>query len=221
MESCSLLFSGGLDSSVCLFELLSKGVDVYPLFVRYDQTPEEFEYEACLRLIAEACKRFGLETLNINVAMMSMFGSPYIGDEPAWMDEHSIMDADGETVVYPPSYVPGRNTIFAMLGIQLAYRYKLDGVVMGVRVPLTGAQFPDQSQEWVLGMQALMNVHSLGNDNIRLFLPLMGKSRADVRALADHYGIRQFTTSCNVPNEDGSPCGNCNSCEEDYPENKG
>lgn len=219
VDTCVLLLSGGLDSAVCLYQLLDSGVDVYPLFVHYGQAAEQQEYQAVLRLIVHARECFNLETLNLQHLSTQMMGSFLVLDQPTWYDLDDPKLCDGEYVQVSPTYVPARNTLLALMGFQLAYKYDLDAVALGVKV-LNDHLYPDCGAEWAIAMQHLFSIHTLGErKDVRLLTPVGAAKRSEVRIMAKEYGVPEdILMSCLLPLDDGSPCGECSSCLEEASE---
>jgi len=219
VDSCVLLLSGGLDSAVCLYQLLEQEVDVYPLFVHYGQAAEQEEYQAVLRLISQARERFDTEVINLQHVSMQMMGSYLTFDQPVWYDLDDPKMLDGEYVKVSPTYVPARNTILALLGFQVAYKYDLDAVALGVKV-VNEALYPDCGTEWAVAMQHMFNLHTLGGrKEVRLLTPIATARRFEVRKMAKEYGVPEdLLMSCLLP-IDGEPCGRCSGCLEEEDEN--
>lgn len=102
--------------------------------------------------------------------------------------------------------VPGRNLALISVAANLAESIGADAVWLGATAEDHG--YPDCSAAFVETANA--------TTPIAVAAPLMGLSRAAVRAEAEGRGLIGHTWSCYAP-QGSHPCGTCNSCRQDLP----
>jgi 7-cyano-7-deazaguanine synthase len=115
--------------------------------------------------------------------------------------------------VIPPTYVPGRNTVFIALGLSLAEARVASRLVLGVNaVDYSG--YPDCRPDYLAAFQRLADLASKAGregHGARLWAPLLSwsKTRIVEEALRLRLPI-ESTWSCYAGGT--VPCGRCDSC---------
>lgn len=192
-----VLSSGGVDSSVVMMLLKSKGHLLFPLFVDYGQLAAEAEWESCKRI----CNFLKLEPERLDI---SGFGESI----PSGLTDSSL-DVEEE------AFVPTRNLLFLTLGAAHGYVKSAHVVAIGL---LSNPIFPDQTEEFVQEAQKAIS-KALGL-NVSILAPLISLNKYDTLMLARKYGLPlEFTYSCHSGNQE--PCGRCISCRERIAAEKG
>jgi 7-cyano-7-deazaguanine synthase len=217
-SSALVLFSGGQDSTTCLFWALSRYARVETLGFDYGQ---RHAVELSLRpallssiraLNAEWHKRLGEDHL----LDLSLLGK--ISDTALTRDTAITMQANG----LPNTFVPGRNLLFITVAAALAYRRGLD-VIVGGMCETDYSGYPDCRDE---SLRALESALQLGMaTTLSLQTPLMWLNKAATWQLAHDLGgeslvtlIRTDTHTCylgerGVLHDWGHGCGTCPACE--------
>jgi len=141
------------------------------------------------------------------------FGGSALTTE-AMVPKHASVADLGDGI--PVTYVPARNTIF--LSFALAWAEVLDSrdIFIGVNA-LDYSGYPDCRPEFIEAYEAMANLATRagveGEGRLRIHTPLIDLSKAEIithgLALGVDYGL---TSSCYDPDQNGIPCGGCDSC---------
>ena len=197
------LLSGGLDSATAAALAVEAGNRVIGLSFDYGQRHRQ-ELDAA----AGISNRLGLaEHHCINVNLAAWGGS-------ALTDAAITVPTDGvQEGTIPPTYVPGRNTVFIAIGLSLAEARGASHLVLGVNaVDYSG--YPDCRPDYLEAFQTLADLASKAGregHGTQLWAPLVtwSKTRIVHEALRLGVPIRE-TWSCYSGG--ALPCGLCDSC---------
>lgn len=106
-----------------------------------------------------------------------------------------------------PSYIPMRNMIFLSVALSLAETIGAGAVAIGVID--VGVYYSDCSEQFIESM----NNMGLNMADIKVLAPLINASKDKVYELAKCFNITlEEVYTCEHPNKDGSPCGECSKC---------
>ena len=202
MARAVVLLSGGLDSATVLAIAQESGQEVFALTVEYGQRHKVELVSA--RKVAEAAE---VSHKVVSVPLDAFGGS-------ALTDAIDVPKNEmGEGI--PVTYVPARNTV--MLSMALAYAETIQAwdIYVGVNaVDYSG--YPDCRPAFVSAFQDLARVATkagVEGEQISIHAPLIHLTKPEIikkgLALGVDYGL---THSCYDPEEDGFPCGECDSC---------
>ena len=201
-----VLFSGGLDSTTCLYWALSRGYTCETLTVTYGQRHAR-EIKSAQKIAAN----LGVKThfLDIKLPWLSAGCSLTDATQP-------LPDLPVEQIVrarIPSTYVPGRNLLFLSLAGSLAESLNADAVIAGPNaVDFSG--YPDCTPAfYTAAAQALNRGTQKGvTDGLEVLAPLMYLSKADIVRLAAQLKVPfELTWSCYAGGD--KPCGKCDSCK--------
>ena len=197
------LLSGGLDSATAAALALEAGDRVIGLSFDYGQ-----RHRRELDAAAAIAKHLGLaEHHCIAVNLASWGGS-------ALTDASISIPTDGtEDGCIPPTYVPGRNTVFIAIGLSLAEARGAARLVLGVNaVDYSG--YPDCRPDYLNAFQDLADLASKSGregHGAQLWAPLVEWSKVRIVEEALRLGVPIATTwSCYSGG--AVPCGVCDSC---------
>lgn len=193
-----LLISGGLDSGILLADLLRRGHEVQPLYVRAGLYWEPAELAALQRLLAHlACPTLRpLVTFDMNLA--DVYG------------EHWSVTGVGVPDAATPDeavYLPGRN---ALLLIKPAIWCALHGIEELALAALGSNPFADATPEFFAGLERTLSLAT--SQPLRFTKPFANLHKDEVMRLGRGVPL-ELTFSCIAP-ADGLHCGGCNKCEE-------
>lgn len=189
-----VLFSGGMDSTVCLYRALRRfGVSrVRALTIDYGQRSGQREIEAAGAIVTP----------------LGVSWDVVVIDVPWWRSTGLV---GGGNVEGAAAVVPGRNTILVTLGAAHAQQHGLGEVWIGV-CENDHAIFSDCRPSWATAIGNAL-VTSLG---IALAAPLIGLSKQVVVEEAARLGaadaIRR-SWSCYTP-RGVEQCGECGACRQ-------
>ena len=114
MKKAVVLFSGGQDSTVCLFQAMQDCDQVYPLSIKYGQRHQERENQATLNIYNYITENdlhtaYGTQIMFPYYLYTTLLSSV---SESALLDDVSDVNATREEADLPASFVPGRNILF-------------------------------------------------------------------------------------------------------------
>ncbi len=201
-ESAVVLFSGGQDSTTCLFWAKKQFKKVYALSFLYGQKHQK-EVEIA-RSIAE---KAGIEFHQIDASFISKLGSSSLTDNSIEMDQEKPAES------FPNTFVPGRNLFFLSIAAVFAREHGVRHLVTGVsQTDFSG--YPDCRDSFIKSLNVTINLAM--DEQFVIHTPLMWIDKTETWALADELGVfdlvRYETLTCynGVP-ADG--CGHCPSCK--------
>ena len=117
--------------------------------------------------------------------------------------------------VIPSTYVPARNTIFLSLALGWAEVLGASDIFIGVNA-LDYSGYPDCRPEFIRAFEQLARLATRAGVEGRpltVHTPLIQLSKARIIRLGLSLGLDYgLTHSCYDPQDDGRPCGRCDSC---------
>lgn len=194
-----VVFSGGQDSTTCLYWALDRFDGVEAVTFDYGQR-HRIELESA----AAIC---GLADLPQHVLPVSVLeavgGSSLIGDDG------DLVTATGDDGL-PETFVPGRNLVFMTAAAALAYRLNCGALVTGVcETDYSG--YPDCRRDTMESLQRTLQ-HGMECD-ISIHTPLMKLTKADTVRLARDLGaLDAIALSHTCYAGQFPPCGRCDAC---------
>lgn len=200
-ESALVLFSGGQDSTTCLFWALKHFASVRTLCITYGQRHSQ-EVDVA-RAIAEK------HNIPFQVLDASMIGQL----APSSLTSDIEMDKEKGINDFPNTFVPGRNLLFLTFAATIAYAHNIRHIVTGVsEADFSG--YPDCRQNFILSANSSINLAM--DKNFEIHTPLMWRDKSEVWQLSDELGVfdlvRDETLTCyNGVIADG--CGDCPACK--------
>lgn len=200
-KSALVLFSGGQDSTTCLYWALERFESVRTLCFTYGQRHSQ-EVEVAKKIAEKAGVPFQLLDASI-ISQLSL--NSLTAD--IQMDEEKPADS------YPNTFVPGRNLLFLTFAAVIARSHGIFDIVTGVsEADYSG--YPDCRDTFILSANATINLAM--DEHFKIHTPLMWLDKTAVWQLADELEafdiVRNETLTCyNGIIADG--CGNCPSCK--------
>jgi len=116
----------------------------------------------------------------------------------------------------PITYVPARNTIFLSLALAWAEVLECENIFIGVNA-IDYSGYPDCRPEFIHAFEHMANLATKagveGRTNLQIHTPLAKLNKAGIVELAVEVGLNfALTHSCYDPDQEGRPCGRCDSC---------
>ena len=201
-EDALVLFSGGQDSTTCLFWAKQNFRNVHTLCFSYGQRHLQ-EVKNAERIAAMANVSFQV----LDAAIISHLAPNSLTDNTMVMDEEKPADS------YPNTFVPGRNMLFLTFAATIAYARNIRHLVTGVsEADYSG--YPDCRDTFIKSVNATLNLAM--DRQFVIHTPLMWRNKKQVWQLADELGVfdlvRNETLTCyNGIIADG--CGHCPACK--------
>ena len=204
-----VLVSGGLDSATVLAIAKAQGFEPCALSIDYGQR-HRFELEAARRV----CSALGVQRqVTLQLDLRAFGGSALTADIAVPKDRSTNEMESG----IPVTYVPARNTIFLSLALGWAESLGARDIFAGMNaVDYSG--YPDCRPDFVNAFEKLAQLGTKagveeGERTWKIHTPLIEWSKAEIirrgTALGVDYGL---THSCYDPDQQGRPCGHCDSC---------
>ncbi|MEO2075503.1 MAG: 7-cyano-7-deazaguanine synthase QueC [Bacillus sp. (in: firmicutes)] len=196
-----VVFSGGQDSTTCLFWALKNFNEVEVVTFDYNQR-HSLEIE-CAKNIAN---ELGVRHHILDMALLNQLA-------PSALTRDDIDVKDGEEGGLPSSFVPGRNLVFLTFAGILASQIGAKHIVTGVcETDFSG--YPDCRDIFVKSLNVTLNLSM--DSQFVIHTPLMWIDKAETWKLADELGaldfVREKTLTCyNGVIADG--CGECPACK--------
>lgn len=206
-EQAVVLFSGGQDSTTCLFWAKERFEGVTALFIHYGQRHAiEAEQARAIARLAET------HLIEQELDLSGLWAA------------NSLLDANEQLAVetpqgkLPATFVPGRNLLFLTLAGILAYRLNAGHIVGGMcQTDYSG--YPDCRQQFVQAAQQCLQFAT--DKGFIIHTPLMFLDKAQTWQLADSLGcleiVRDLSHTCYAGDRTtqhpwGFGCGQCDAC---------
>ncbi|MBC5993533.1 7-cyano-7-deazaguanine synthase QueC [Pontibacter sp. SD6] len=173
-DTALVLFSGGQDSTTCLFWAKEQFKNVEALGFKYGQKHEVELKQA--QLIAEKAQ-VPFKVIDISGMLQ---GSALTEHDKDMSAPHELNEE------LPASFVPGRNAVFLTIAISHAFTRNITDIVGGMcQADFSG--YPDCRRVFIDSLQTTMSL-ALDKD-VRIHTPLMYKSKAEAWKLAHDLGV--------------------------------
>ncbi len=200
-EKAIVVFSGGQDSTTCLFWAMEQFAKVTAVTFDYNQR-HITEIESAKNIT----KELGIEHHILDMSLLNQLA-------PNALTREDIAVKDGEDGGLPSTFVPGRNLLFMSFAGVLASQIGAKHIVTGVcETDFSG--YPDCRDIFVKSLNVTLNLSM--DQNFVIHTPLMWLNKAETWKMADKLGafdfVRKKTLTCyNGIIADG--CGECPACK--------
>lgn len=196
-----VVFSGGQDSTTCLFWAKKKYEEVIALSFDYGQ-----KHSDELICAKEICKKYGVEHHILDMALLNQLA-------PNSLTRADIeVDKEAPETGTPNSFVDGRNMLFLTFAAVFAKQRDIHVLVTGVsQSDFSG--YPDCRHVFITSLETTL---TLAMDyEFEVITPLMWIDKKETWKMADDLGvfdvIRQETLTC-YNGVRGNGCGDCPAC---------
>ncbi|WP_268926743.1 7-cyano-7-deazaguanine synthase QueC [Neobacillus sedimentimangrovi] len=199
-EKAVVVFSGGQDSTTCLFWAMERFEEVIAVTFNYNQR-HKLEIE-CAQNIA---KELGIQHHILDMSLLNQLA-------PNALTRNDIEVKEGEDGALPSTFVPGRNLVFISFAGIFASQIGAKHIVTGVcETDFSG--YPDCRDVFIKSLNVTLNLSM--DQQFVIHTPLMWLNKAETWELADQLNalefVREKTLTCyNGIMADG--CGECPAC---------
>lgn len=198
-----VVFSGGQDSTTCLFWAKRNFNEVYALSFIYGQKHAN-EVELARSIAEEA----GVKWDVMDVSFISRLSTGC-----SLTDSSITMDQERPEGGVPNTFVPGRNMFFLSIAAVYAREHGISHIVTGVsQTDFSG--YPDCRDAFIKSLNVTLNLAM--DEQFVIHTPLMWIDKCETWALADELGvldlIREKTLTC-YNGVQGDGCGHCPACK--------
>ena len=203
-----VLLSGGLDSTTVLAIAKSQGFDCYALSFRYGQRHIHELKAAETVAAAQGVARHVVAQIDLR----EFGGSALTADIEVPKGRSTTDMSHG----IPITYVPARNTVFLSFALAWAETLGSSDIFVGVNA-LDYSGYPDCRPEYIAAYETMANLATKagveGTQKLKIHSPLISLTKAQIVQEGLRLGVDySFTSSCYDPQENGKPCGACDSC---------
>ena len=200
MTQALVVFSGGQDSTTCLFQAMQQygAENVQAITFAYGQ-----RHGIELERAASIAQELGIRQTVLDLSLITAI------THNALTDAQAAIETDAQGI--PNTFVDGRNALFLLYAAIYAKSQNIRDIFIGVcETDFSG--YPDCRQIFVQSMNVTLNL-AMAYD-FRLHTPLMYLTKKQTWALADELGvldyIRTRTHTCYLGVDGG--CHECPSC---------
>ena len=201
-DSALVLFSGGQDSTTCLYWAIKHFNEVRTLCFTYGQRHSK-EVEVARQLAEEANVPFQV----LDASIISQLA------DNSLTNHAMIMDQEKPENRYPNTFVPGRNLFFLTFGAVVARKYGIFNLVTGVsQADYSG--YPDCRDTFIRSANTTLNLAM--DEQFIIHTPLMWLTKAETWALAENLGVFEIVKNKTLTCYNGiiaDGCGQCPSCK--------
>lgn len=201
-----VLLSGGLDSTVNLFEAMHSLDVVQVLTFDYGQRAAQAE----IRVSQKLCRLHKLNHEVIALPFLKKLGSSSLTKDSVDVPLHVALDSNSETQASALKvWVPNRNGIF--LNIAAAYAESLDAKFIVPGFNLEEAEtFPDNSEAFCEAVDQSLSFSTQNKVTVHCFTAGLVKSQIVKRAKELNVPLHEVWP-CYFTGD--KPCGQCESCQ--------
>jgi len=197
-----VVFSGGQDSTTCLFWAKQKFDEVYAIAFNYGQR-HAIELESA-KAIAE---KAGVPLQVFPMDLIAQLSQNSLTHHSMQVDQHKPEDTP------PNTLVEGRNMLFLTYASIFAKVNNIHHLVTGVgQADFSG--YPDCRNDFIVSLNKTLNLSM--DYPYRIHTPLMWKNKSEIWQLADELGVFELVQNETVTcynGVKGKGCGKCPACE--------
>ena len=202
-KAALVVFSGGQDSTTCLYWALRHFDRVVALTFYYGQ-----KHALEVEIAEQIARQAGVEWTKMDVSFISSLNTGCsLTDTSLTIEEEKPADA------LPSTFVPGRNLFFLSIAAVRAREMGIQHIVTGVsQTDFSG--YPDCRDNFIKSLNVTVNLAM--DEQFVIHTPLMWIDKAETWALSDELGVldlvRHNTLTC-YNGIVGDGCGHCPACK--------
>ena len=200
-QDAIVLFSGGQDSTTCLYWAKREFRNVHAICYSYGQRHLQ-EIENAKRLAEIANVEFSI----LDTSVISKLAPNSL------TDKELVMDREVPNNSYPNTFVPGRNLLFLTFAATIAYAKNIRHIVTGVsEADYSG--YPDCRDTFIKSANTTLNLAM--DKQFLIHTPLMWSTKRDVWQLADELNVFDLVKNETLTCYNGiiaEGCGDCPAC---------
>ncbi|EPY2276148.1 7-cyano-7-deazaguanine synthase QueC [Clostridium sporogenes] len=200
-EKAIVVFSGGQDSTTCLFWAKKKYKEVIAVSFDYNQ-----KHKLELECAKDICKKYNIEHKILDLNLLNQLAPNSLTRQDITVDKSAPKEG------VPNSFVDGRNLLFLSFVAVFAKQRGINAIITGVsQSDFSG--YPDCRDVFIKSLNVTLNLAM--DYEFEILTPLMWINKAETWKMAYDLGvldiIKEETLTCyNGIKADG--CGECPSC---------
>lgn len=211
MSKAIVIYSGGLDSTTCLFWALDEFNEVQTITFDYNQRHQiEIEYSKKTLELAKDIKRKKIASHYFSIDLSQIGGSALTDlsiDIPKNRDSKEMEEN------IPVTYVPFRNGIFLSITAAIAEKNGITNIIGGWNM-LDYSGYPDCRDNFLNTFEQAINYGTkMGVEGkiFKILTPLIKMKKSEIIMFGKEHGADySFSYSCYSGKEE--PCGECDAC---------
>ncbi|MBU5210889.1 7-cyano-7-deazaguanine synthase QueC [Heyndrickxia oleronia] len=200
-EKAIVVFSGGQDSTTCLFLALKRFEEVIAVTFDYNQR-HKAEIDCAINITQE----LGIVHHILDMQLLNQLA-------PNALTRVDIDVTDGEEGELPSTFVPGRNLLFLSFAGVVASQVGAKHIITGVcETDFSG--YPDCKDIFIKSLNVTLNLAM--DKQFIIHTPLMWINKAETWKLADELGALDFVRTKTLTCYNGiiaEGCGECPACK--------
>ncbi|MBT2638332.1 MULTISPECIES: 7-cyano-7-deazaguanine synthase QueC [unclassified Bacillus (in: firmicutes)] len=200
-EKAVVVFSGGQDSTTCLFWAMKEFKEVEAVTFDYNQ-----RHRTEIQCAKDITSQLGVKHHVLDMSLLNQLA-------PNALTRSDIEVKDGEEGKLPSTFVPGRNLLFLSFAGVLASQVNAKHIVTGVcETDFSG--YPDCRDVFIKSLNVTLNLSM--DQNFVIHTPLMWLNKAQTWKLADDLGAFEFVRTRTLTCYNGiiaDGCGICPACK--------
>ncbi|EEM13258.1 MULTISPECIES: 7-cyano-7-deazaguanine synthase QueC [Bacillus] len=199
-DKAIVVFSGGQDSTTCLFWAMQQFAEVEAVTFNYNQ-----RHKLEIDCAAEIANELGIKHTVLDMSLLNQLAPNAL--------TRTDMEITHEECELPSTFVDGRNLLFLSFAAVLAKQVGAHHIVTGVcETDFSG--YPDCRDVFVKSLNVTLNL-SMDYPFV-IHTPLMWIDKAETWKIADELGafefVREKTLTC-YNGIIGNGCGECPACQ--------
>ncbi|EGQ3108016.1 7-cyano-7-deazaguanine synthase QueC [Staphylococcus pseudintermedius] len=198
-EKALVVFSGGQDSTTCLFYAKKHFKEVELVTFEYGQ-----RHAKEIEVAKEIAEDQGLKHHVLDMALLSQLTPNALTSHDMTIDSHNDV---------PNTFVPARNLLFLSFVGALAYQIGAKHLITGVcETDFSG--YPDCRDSFIKSMNVTLNL-AMDRDFV-IHTPLMWLNKKETWALSDDLGVLDYVRDRTLTCYNGiiaEGCGECPACQ--------
>ena len=196
-----VLFSGGQDSTTCLFHAKQQFDEVEAVAFNYGQ-----RHRTELETAKNIAKKAGIQLHTLQLGLLQELTPNALTSPDMEVEKEKPADRP------PNTLVEGRNMLFMTYAAIMAKSKGIQNLVTGAgQEDFSG--YPDCRNEFFLSLNQTLNLSM--DYEFKIHTPLMWKSKAETWQLADELGVFEIVKNETVTCYNGikgAGCGECPAC---------
>jgi 7-cyano-7-deazaguanine synthase len=208
-----VLLSGGIDSATTTAYAIKDGFAIYAITFSYGQ-----KHRSEIGFAERLCNFFKITNhiiINIPAHIFSSSSLSSESENPV-PKNRNIFSIGTTSEEIPSTYVPGRNILFLSYALSFAESIGAGDIFIGANaVDYSG--YPDCRPEFLKSFEAMANIGTkagLEGNGFTIHAPLITLKKSEIIKQGISMGVDySLTQSCYDPDNDGSSCGECDSCQ--------
>jgi len=215
MKRAVVLFSGGLDSTACLYWAKKNYDDVIMLVINYGSNEERVTNRVAEFFSKELDLPLKIVRLDFLEEFSKLKGTTLVGGETPKVTARELEDFERAKETAKSVWVPARNVVLIAVAASLLDALGGGDIIVGFNAE-EGATFPDNTPEFVERMNEMLKYGTMAE--VKVVAPLIGLDKRGIAQLLKKLNAKyEYSNSCYMPKgftEDGKPihCGQCESC---------